>query len=164
GPRVAAVSPPRRSASTPSRSVPPSRSTDRPRAVRTRSAASARLRRRWVPTSESARRQDVPRASKRHSLRRSVRRTAAACGGSAATATPGESAAGKPCVARTDELPPGAPEVPVETGPPPTDLVVEDLVEGQGEAVPAGATVTVHYIGVSCSTGTIFDSSYERGE
>lgn len=83
---------------------------------------------------------------------------------STSTITPVESAAGKPCVGRTDELPPGAPEVPVKTGPPPTELVVEDLVEGEGEAVPEGATVTVHYIGVSCSTGAIFDSSYESGE
>ena len=27
--------------------------------------------------------------------------------------------------------------------------------------MPAGATVTVNYIGVSCSTGVIFDSSYK---
>jgi peptidylprolyl isomerase len=75
-----------------------------------------------------------------------------------------ESAAGKPCVEVADPLPEGAPAVPVQVGPPPTELVVEDLVEGTGEAVPAGATVTMHYIGVSCSTGKIFDSSYSRGE
>jgi peptidylprolyl isomerase len=75
-----------------------------------------------------------------------------------------ESAAGKPCVAVADPLPTGAPEVPVQVGPPPTELVVEDLTEGTGEAVPAGATVTMQYIGVSCSTGAIFDSSYSRGE
>lgn len=75
-----------------------------------------------------------------------------------------ESAAGKPCVAVSAPLPAGAPEVPVQEGPPPTELVVEDLVEGTGEEIPAGATVTVDYIGVSCSTGAIFDSSYSRGE
>jgi cyclophilin family peptidyl-prolyl cis-trans isomerase len=30
--------------------------------------------------------------------------------------------------------------------------------------VPKGATVTVQYIGVACSTGKIFDSSYSRGQ
>ncbi len=74
------------------------------------------------------------------------------------------SAAGKDCVAFADELPGGAPEVPIEAGPPPTELVVEDLKVGEGPAVPAGATVTVDYIGVACSTGMIFDDSYSRGQ
>ena len=30
--------------------------------------------------------------------------------------------------------------------------------------MPAGATVTVNYIGVSCSNGKIFDSSYSRNQ
>ena len=77
---------------------------------------------------------------------------------------PVESAAGKPCVALADPLPAGAPDVPVVPGPPPTELQITDLTEGTGEPVPAGATVTVDYIGVSCSTGKIFDSSYSRGE
>jgi len=80
------------------------------------------------------------------------------------TSTPVESAAGKPCVPVADPLPTGAPEVPVKEGPPPTELITEDLVVGTGDAVPASATVTVNYIGVSCSTGVIFDSSYERGQ
>ncbi|MEA2974455.1 MAG: hypothetical protein QOG82_2913 [Actinomycetota bacterium] len=71
------------------------------------------------------------------------------------------SAAGKPCVARSQPLPEGAPEVDVEVGPPPAALVSKDIVVGTGAAVPAGATVTVNYIGVSCSTGVIFDSSYK---
>ncbi len=87
---------------------------------------------------------------------------------STATTTPeaeaGESAAGKDCVPLADELPDGAPEVNIEAGPPPTELVIEDLIEGEGDEVPAGATVTVNYIGVSCSTGMVFDSSWERGE
>jgi peptidylprolyl isomerase len=75
-----------------------------------------------------------------------------------------ESVAGEPCVALADPLPAGAPNVPIEPGPPPTELVVEDLVEGTGETVPEGATLTLNYIGVSCSNGKIFDSSYSRGE
>lgn len=75
-----------------------------------------------------------------------------------------ESAAGKPCVALSDPLPAGAPDVPVVVGPPPTELITKDLTVGTGEEVTEGATVTVNYIGVACSTGKIFDSSYSRGE
>ncbi len=82
----------------------------------------------------------------------------------ATLAPPQESAAGKPCVPRSQPLPDGAPEVDVEVGPPPTALVSKDLTVGTGEPVPAGATVKVNYIGVSCSTGVIFDSSYSRGQ
>jgi peptidylprolyl isomerase len=67
-------------------------------------------------------------------------------------------------VAVADPLPPGAPAVPVKVGPPPTSLVVEDLTPGTGAAATASSTVTVDYIGVSCSTGKIFDSSYSRGQ
>jgi peptidylprolyl isomerase len=70
------------------------------------------------------------------------------------------SAAGKPCVAVSDALPAGAPQVPVEVGPPPTTLVTKDLTVGTGATVAAGDTITVDYIGVSCSTGKIFDASY----
>jgi peptidylprolyl isomerase len=74
------------------------------------------------------------------------------------------SAAGKPCVPVAGALPAGAPAVPVKVGPPPTELVTEDLEVGTGAEVASGATVTVDYIGVACSTGAIFDSSYSRGE
>jgi peptidylprolyl isomerase len=69
----------------------------------------------------------------------------------------------KGCVAVSDPLPKGAPTVPVKTGPPPTKLVKEDLKKGDGAVVKPGATVTVDYIGVACSTGKIFDSSYKTG-
>jgi peptidylprolyl isomerase len=74
------------------------------------------------------------------------------------------SAAGKPCVAVADPLPAGAPEVPVEVGAPPTELVVEDLVEGTGAEAGATSTVVADYVGVSCSTGRIFDASYSSGQ
>ena len=54
--------------------------------------------------------------------------------------------------------------MPITPGPPSAELITQDLVEGTGEPVPEGATVTVDYIGVSCSTGMIFDDSYSRGE
>jgi peptidylprolyl isomerase len=79
------------------------------------------------------------------------------------TSAAAESAAGKPCVPLAEPLPPGAPDVPITPGPPPTELVTEDLVVGTGDPVPAGATVDMQYIGVACSTGAIFDSSWGRG-
>lgn len=47
----------------------------------------------------------------------------------------------------------------VEEGFAVTELVTEDLVVGDGEEVPAGATVTVHYAGVLLD-GTEFDASF----
>lgn len=76
----------------------------------------------------------------------------------------GASAAGKPCVPVAEALPAGAPAVPVKVGPPPTQLVKEDLKAGTGATVGAKDTVTVNYIGVSCSTGKVFDSSYQRNQ
>ena len=75
-----------------------------------------------------------------------------------------ESVAGKPCVPLGDPLPAGAPAVPVKAGPPPTDLIKEDLKVGDGAEVAASNTLEVNYIGVSCSTGKIFDSSWSRNQ
>jgi peptidylprolyl isomerase len=74
------------------------------------------------------------------------------------------SVAGKPCVAVTGTPPAGAPAVPVRLGAPPAQLVTQDRETGTGATVAPGATVTVDYIGVACSTGKIFDSSYSRGQ
>lgn len=55
------------------------------------------------------------------------------------------------------------PTVVVPDGPPPDDLLVEDLVAGEGEAARAGQTVSVHYVGVAWSTGAQFDASWDGG-
>ena len=47
---------------------------------------------------------------------------------------------------------------------PATALIITDEVDGTGEEVTAGATVTAHYVGVSASTGAQFDASWDRGE
>lgn len=80
------------------------------------------------------------------------------------TTTKVSTVAGRPCVKVSENLPEGAPDVPVQVGPPPTKLVKVDLQKGTGPVVPANATVTVDYIGVACSTGRIFDSSYQRNQ
>ncbi len=46
----------------------------------------------------------------------------------------------------------------------PSELVVEDLVEGSGPIAGAGQTVSVHYVGVAASSGEEFDASWNRGE
>ena len=46
----------------------------------------------------------------------------------------------------------------------PDELVIEDIVEGDGPEAGAGSLVEVHYVGVALSTGKEFDSSYGRGE
>jgi peptidylprolyl isomerase len=55
------------------------------------------------------------------------------------------------------------PEIDPPDGPPPTDLEIVDLVEGDGAEATAGSTVQVHYVGVAHSTGEEFDASYNRG-
>jgi len=56
------------------------------------------------------------------------------------------------------------PEIDFPGGEAPTQLVIDDIVEGTGaEAVP-GATVLVHYVGVEFESGDEFDSSWNRGE
>ena len=49
-------------------------------------------------------------------------------------------------------------------GPAPTELVIEDLVVGDGDEATPGAVVDVHYVGVEYDTGEEFDSSWNRGE
>ncbi|MGO1726740.1 FKBP-type peptidyl-prolyl cis-trans isomerase [Glutamicibacter ardleyensis] len=45
----------------------------------------------------------------------------------------------------------------------PTELVINDLIDGDGAEVTPGTTVQAHYVGVSWSTGEEFDSSWGRG-
>src|ERR1035437_5695435 len=45
----------------------------------------------------------------------------------------------------------------------PTDLVIEDLVQGDGVEAKAGDSISAHYVGVAHSTGEEFDASWNRG-
>lgn len=56
------------------------------------------------------------------------------------------------------------PEIDFPDGPAPTELVIEDLIVGDGPEAVAGRTVEVHYVGVEYDTGEEFDSSWNRGE
>lgn len=44
------------------------------------------------------------------------------------------------------------------------DLQIIDTVEGTGEAVTPGATITAHYTGARCNDGIIFQSSHDFGD
>ncbi|MFN3706906.1 FKBP-type peptidyl-prolyl cis-trans isomerase [Microcella sp.] len=55
------------------------------------------------------------------------------------------------------------PEIDFFEGPAPAELVITDLVVGDGAEATPGATVDVHYVGVEFDTGEEFDASWNRG-
>lgn len=56
------------------------------------------------------------------------------------------------------------PEIEFPGGEPPTELVITDVVIGEGAEAKPGGQVEVHYLGVDFETGEQFDSSWDRGE
>jgi len=56
------------------------------------------------------------------------------------------------------------PTVEVPDGDPSYQLELEDIVVGDGDEATLGRVVEVHYVGVSWSTGTQFDASWDRGD
>lgn len=55
------------------------------------------------------------------------------------------------------------PEVDFPVGEAPTELVIDDIVVGDGAEAKAGDVAHVHYVGVAFSSGEEFDSSWNRG-
>ncbi len=55
------------------------------------------------------------------------------------------------------------PSVKVPTSTPPNKLVVKTLIKGSGPPVAKGQEVVTQYVGVIWRTGTVFDSSWQRG-
>ena len=49
-------------------------------------------------------------------------------------------------------------------GTPPAELEITEITLGEGDEAIAGTQVTVHYVGVSWSTGEEFDASWNRGD
>jgi peptidylprolyl isomerase len=80
------------------------------------------------------------------------------------SATPAPTAPPDKC-AKISPNPPakGQPTVPDVEGKPPTKLVKKDVKVGTGPAAKNGDTLSVTYIGISCSTGEVFDASYKNG-
>jgi peptidylprolyl isomerase len=56
------------------------------------------------------------------------------------------------------------PDVSIPNSAPPADLVIDDIVVGDGDEATAGAAVEVHYVGVAWSNGEQFDASWDRGD
>ena len=56
------------------------------------------------------------------------------------------------------------PTIKIPDSAPPTELVLEDLEVGTGDEAVSGTSVSVHYLGVSWSTGKQFDSSWDRDD
>ncbi len=56
------------------------------------------------------------------------------------------------------------PTVEVPDGPPPTELVVEDLVVGDGAEATDGTSPSMQYVGVAWSSKQQFDASWDRGQ
>ena len=56
------------------------------------------------------------------------------------------------------------PAVEIPDGPPPTELVLDDLTVGEGPEAVAGTTCTMQYVGVAWSDGKQFDASWDRGQ
>jgi len=56
------------------------------------------------------------------------------------------------------------PEVDAPAGPAPAELVIEDVIVGDGAEAVASSTVDVHYLGVDYESGEEFDSSWSRGQ
>lgn len=56
------------------------------------------------------------------------------------------------------------PQIEQPEGDVPFELGIEDLVVGAGAEATAGRKVTVHYVGVSFTTGAEFDASWNRDQ
>jgi peptidylprolyl isomerase len=56
------------------------------------------------------------------------------------------------------------PEISKPEGDIPFELVIDDLVVGDGAEAVAGTKVSVHYVGVAFRTGEEFDASWNRGQ
>jgi peptidylprolyl isomerase len=59
---------------------------------------------------------------------------------------------------------PEKPLVDPHFGPAPDDLLIEEIIVGDGEEATSGQTAVVHYVGVGVSSGEEFDASWNRNE
>ena len=56
------------------------------------------------------------------------------------------------------------PQVPKQTGKPPTKLVTKDIVVGKGKPAEKGDKLSMQYVGVLYDTGEEFDASWDSGQ
>ena len=62
------------------------------------------------------------------------------------------------------DSPASKPSVEIPDGAPPSSLIIEDIVVGEGQEAVAGTTCTMQYVGVAWSTQQQFDASWDRGQ
>ncbi len=95
-----------------------------------------------------------------------------ACGEEDEPASTTAPAAEETTTTSTEASPPAAsepdlsekPTVEVPNGPPPKQLEVTDIVEGEGPEAAPGDVVTMQYVGVNYSDGRQFDASWDSGQ
>jgi FKBP-type peptidyl-prolyl cis-trans isomerase len=75
-----------------------------------------------------------------------------------ASGTPVTPPPGLPAVTVVD----GVPTVAKPEGDPPTELVVQPLIEGNGPEIQDGQAVTMQYVGLTWASGEIFDTSWTK--
>ena len=63
-----------------------------------------------------------------------------------------------------DKMSKEKPTIEIPDGAPPCELVIQDIVEGDGKEAKEGDTLQVHYVGASWSTGEEFDASWTDGQ
>jgi peptidylprolyl isomerase len=90
--------------------------------------------------------------------------TSSAAPAPASVAPVGEPVAGVPALTGTPTDVTAQSQAEAGTGEPPTELVVQDVVVGTGPAATLADTVDVRYSGTLYSDGTLFDSSWSRGD
>ena len=56
------------------------------------------------------------------------------------------------------------PVITIPAGTPPSELLIEDEIVGDGDEATVGKRVVVHYAGVAWSSGQEFDASWNRGD
>ena len=69
-----------------------------------------------------------------------------------------------PDVERESNLTLERPQIEKPEGDIPFELQIQDLVVGDGDEATEGSTLSVHYVGVSFSSGEEFDASWNRGQ
>lgn len=87
-----------------------------------------------------------------------------ALGNSGGSGTPTAAKPNNNCAKFNDTLPKGVADFPLQAGPKPTKLVIKDLKVGTGAEAKATSKIDAQYTGVACSTGKIFQSSYQTGQ
>lgn len=55
------------------------------------------------------------------------------------------------------------PVIEAQGGQPPAELIIQDIVVGDGAEAKPGDSVEVHYVGVEFDSGDEFDASWNRG-